>query len=168
MRDPMMMPAGRYGRAALEQRGVWDSVKDHVVNARDLRSALAYVARQETPLGIVFDTDGARIMSRLSAPFRPRAIRRPSFRLRLSRMSATPTRPGFSTSWSPRSHERSSKVTAMRFWLLPMRSSATAFRSTRLRLVPPPFSCRRRCATFTLYSYKYSEARSCRPAVLRC
>jgi hypothetical protein len=101
MRDPMMMPAGRYGRAALEQRGVWDSVKDHVVNARDLRSALAYVARQETPLGIVFDTDGSRIMSRLSAPFRPRAIRRPSFRLRLSRMAATPTRPGFSTSWSP-------------------------------------------------------------------
>jgi molybdate transport system substrate-binding protein len=49
--------AGRYGRAALEQLGVWDSVKDHVVNARDVRSALAYVARQETPLGIVFDTD---------------------------------------------------------------------------------------------------------------
>lgn len=57
MCDPMMMPAGHYGRAALEQLGVWGSVKDHVVNARDVRAALAYVARQETPLGIVFDTD---------------------------------------------------------------------------------------------------------------
>jgi molybdate transport system substrate-binding protein len=57
MCDPMMMPAGRYGHAALQQLGVWDSVKDDVVNARDVRAALAYVARQETPLGIVFDTD---------------------------------------------------------------------------------------------------------------
>jgi molybdate transport system substrate-binding protein len=65
MCDPMVMPAGRYGRAALEQLGVWDSVKDHVVNARDVRSALAYVARQETPLGIVFDTD-ARLEDRVA------------------------------------------------------------------------------------------------------
>jgi molybdate transport system substrate-binding protein len=47
-------------RPALEQLGLWDSVKDRVVNARDVRAALAYVARQESPLGIVFDTD-ARI-----------------------------------------------------------------------------------------------------------
>jgi molybdate transport system substrate-binding protein len=57
MCDPMMMPAGRYGRAALQKLGVWDSVKDRVANAGDVRAALAYVARQEAPLGIVFDTD---------------------------------------------------------------------------------------------------------------
>jgi molybdate transport system substrate-binding protein len=50
MCDPMMTLAGRYGRPALEQLGLWDSVKDRVVNARDVRAALAHVARQETPL----------------------------------------------------------------------------------------------------------------------
>jgi molybdate transport system substrate-binding protein len=57
MCDPMMMPAGRYGRAALQKLGVWDSVKNRVANAADVRAALAYVARREAPLGIVFDTD---------------------------------------------------------------------------------------------------------------
>jgi molybdate transport system substrate-binding protein len=57
MCDPMMMPAERYGRAALQKLGVWDSVKDYVVNAQDVRAAVAYVSRQEVPLGIVFDTD---------------------------------------------------------------------------------------------------------------
>jgi molybdate transport system substrate-binding protein len=57
MCDPMMMPAGRYGRAALQALGVWDSVKNRVANAEDVRAALVYVARGETPLGIVFDTD---------------------------------------------------------------------------------------------------------------
>jgi molybdate transport system substrate-binding protein len=57
MCDPMMMPAGRYGRAALQKLGLWDGVKDHVVSAEDIRAALAYVSRKEAPLGIVFDTD---------------------------------------------------------------------------------------------------------------
>jgi molybdate transport system substrate-binding protein len=55
--DPMMMPAGRYGRAALQKLGVWDSVKDKIANAEDIRAALAYVSRGEAPLGVVFDTD---------------------------------------------------------------------------------------------------------------
>jgi molybdate transport system substrate-binding protein len=55
--DPMMMPAGRYGRAALQKLGVWDSVKDRVVNAENIRAAFAYVGRQEAPFGVVFDTD---------------------------------------------------------------------------------------------------------------
>ncbi len=57
MCDPMMMPAGRYGRAALQKLGVWDSVKDRVANAANVRAALVYVARREASLGIVFDTD---------------------------------------------------------------------------------------------------------------
>lgn len=57
MCDPMMMPAGRYGRAALQKLGLWDGVKDRVANASDIRAALAYVSRREAPLGIVFDTD---------------------------------------------------------------------------------------------------------------
>jgi molybdate transport system substrate-binding protein len=57
MCDPMMMPAGRYGRIALQKLGVWDSVKDRVASAADVQTALAYVSRHEAPLGIVFDTD---------------------------------------------------------------------------------------------------------------
>src|SRR5262249_22741137 len=57
MCDPMMMPAGRYGRTALQKLGVWDNVKQHVANAADVQTALAYVSRHEAPLGIVFDTD---------------------------------------------------------------------------------------------------------------
>jgi molybdate transport system substrate-binding protein len=57
MCDPMMMPAGRYGRAALLSLGVWDSVKDRVAQAATVRAAMIYVSRGEAPLGIVFDTD---------------------------------------------------------------------------------------------------------------
>jgi molybdate transport system substrate-binding protein len=53
----MMMPAGRYGRAALQKLGVWPSVRDQVANAADVLTALTYVSRNEAALGIVFDTD---------------------------------------------------------------------------------------------------------------
>jgi molybdate transport system substrate-binding protein len=61
MCDPMMMPAGRYGRTALQKLGVWDSVKDRLATAADVLAALAYVSRHEAALGIVFDTEGARL-----------------------------------------------------------------------------------------------------------
>jgi molybdate transport system substrate-binding protein len=51
------VPAGRYGRAALTALGVWDSVKDHLAPAENVRAALAFVAQGEAPLGIVYDTD---------------------------------------------------------------------------------------------------------------
>jgi molybdate transport system substrate-binding protein len=59
MCDPMMMPAGRYGRASLQSLGVWQSVQDRLANADNVRAALAFVSRGEAPLGIVFDTDAA-------------------------------------------------------------------------------------------------------------
>ncbi|MGO8919902.1 MAG: molybdate ABC transporter substrate-binding protein [Stellaceae bacterium] len=59
MCDPMMMPAGRYGRASLQSLGVWPAVEGHVANANSVRAALAYVSRGEAPLGVVFDTDAA-------------------------------------------------------------------------------------------------------------
>ena len=55
--NPDAVPAGKYGRAALTQLGVWDSVADHLAQAEDVRVALAYVARGEAPLGIVYETD---------------------------------------------------------------------------------------------------------------
>jgi len=51
------VPAGKYGRASLAALGVWDGVKDKVASADNVRAALAFVARGETPLGIVYDTD---------------------------------------------------------------------------------------------------------------
>lgn len=57
MCDPMMMPAGRYGRSALRCLGVCQSVKDRVASAADVLTSLTYVSRREAALGIVFNTD---------------------------------------------------------------------------------------------------------------
>jgi molybdate transport system substrate-binding protein len=58
--DPDSVPAGRYARSALTTLGVWNDVADRLVRADNVRSALAFVARGEVPLGIVYETD-ARI-----------------------------------------------------------------------------------------------------------
>jgi molybdate transport system substrate-binding protein len=55
--DPDSVPVGRYARAALTALGVWDSVADRLVRAENVRVALAFVARGEAPLGIVYATD---------------------------------------------------------------------------------------------------------------
>lgn len=55
--DPDSVPAGKYARTALTTLGVWNSVVNHLVNAENVRVALAYVARGEAPLGIVYATD---------------------------------------------------------------------------------------------------------------
>src|SRR5665213_2184837 len=51
------VPAGKCGKAALTKLGVWDSVSAKVVQADDVRAALAFVARGEAPEGIVYATD---------------------------------------------------------------------------------------------------------------
>jgi molybdate transport system substrate-binding protein len=51
------VPAGKYGKAALTYFGVWDQVAPRVAQAENVRAALAFVARGETPLGIVYSTD---------------------------------------------------------------------------------------------------------------
>jgi molybdate transport system substrate-binding protein len=57
MGDPDHVPAGIYGRAALENLGVWDAVAPKVARADNVRAALALVARGETPLGVVYRSD---------------------------------------------------------------------------------------------------------------
>ncbi len=59
MADPDSVPAGKYGKAALEKLGVWASVEGKVVRAENVRAALFFVSRQESPLGIVYATDAA-------------------------------------------------------------------------------------------------------------
>jgi molybdate transport system substrate-binding protein len=51
------VPAGKYGRAALESLGAWEGVKGRVAQAENVRAALLLVARGEAPLGIVYATD---------------------------------------------------------------------------------------------------------------
>jgi molybdate transport system substrate-binding protein len=53
------VPAGKYGKAALEKLGVWNSVANKVAETENVRAALALVARGEAPLGIVYRTDAA-------------------------------------------------------------------------------------------------------------
>jgi len=55
--DPDSVPVGRYARSALTSLGVWNSVADRLIRAENVRSALAFIARGEAPLGIVHDTD---------------------------------------------------------------------------------------------------------------
>jgi molybdate transport system substrate-binding protein len=55
--DPDTVPAGKYARSALTSLGVWNVVVDHLVQAENVRVALAYVARGEAPLGVVYATD---------------------------------------------------------------------------------------------------------------
>jgi molybdate transport system substrate-binding protein len=59
MADPESVPAGKYGKAALEKLGVWNSVRAAVAPAESVRAALLFVARREAPLGIVYATDAA-------------------------------------------------------------------------------------------------------------
>ena len=53
------VPAGIYGKAALQHLGLWDSVAHLVAQSDNVRAALAFVARNEAPLGIVYATDAA-------------------------------------------------------------------------------------------------------------
>ena len=68
MADTKAVPAGKYGKAALEKLGVWASVENRIAQAENVRAALAFVARGEAPLGIVYRTDalaepGVRIVA---------------------------------------------------------------------------------------------------------
>ncbi len=51
------VPAGKYAKASLTALGVWDGVSGKLAQAENVRTALQYVARGESPLGIVYDTD---------------------------------------------------------------------------------------------------------------
>jgi molybdate transport system substrate-binding protein len=57
--DPSAVPAGKYGKAALEALSVWSSVADKLAPAENVRATLLLVSRGEAPLGIVYQTDAA-------------------------------------------------------------------------------------------------------------
>jgi molybdate transport system substrate-binding protein len=57
MADPAVVPAGMYGKAALEALGIWPSLANRIIAAANVRAAQLLVARREAPLGIVYATD---------------------------------------------------------------------------------------------------------------
>jgi len=59
MADTAAVPAGKYGKEALEKLGVWEQVSGRLAQAENVRAALALVGRGEAPLGIVYKTDAA-------------------------------------------------------------------------------------------------------------
>jgi molybdate transport system substrate-binding protein len=59
MGDPDHVPAGMYGKQAMESLGMWAAVSPKVARAKDVRAALALVERAEAPLGVVYATDAA-------------------------------------------------------------------------------------------------------------
>ena len=68
MANPDSVPAGKYGKAALEKLGVWSAIDKQVARAENVRAALALVSRGEAPFGIVYATDaladkGVRIVA---------------------------------------------------------------------------------------------------------
>lgn len=59
------VPAGIYGKAALQGLGMWDTVQVQVAQTDNVRAALALVAAGAAPLGVVYRSD-AKVETRVS------------------------------------------------------------------------------------------------------
>ncbi|MEG9498315.1 molybdate ABC transporter substrate-binding protein [Mannheimia indoligenes] len=55
--DPSHVPAGRYAQKALTYYNLWETVEPKLARAKNVRDALSFVERGESPLGIVYSTD---------------------------------------------------------------------------------------------------------------
>jgi molybdate transport system substrate-binding protein len=53
------VPAGQYGREALESLGIWAQIAPHVAQVENVAMARALVASGDAPLGIVYASDAA-------------------------------------------------------------------------------------------------------------
>jgi molybdate transport system substrate-binding protein len=53
------VPAGKYGKAALQKLGVWEGVSEKLAQAENVRAALRLVSTGEAAAGIVYQTDAA-------------------------------------------------------------------------------------------------------------
>jgi molybdate transport system substrate-binding protein len=74
--DPGHVPAGLYGKAALDGLGLWTELSGRAVRTADVRAALALVDRGEAAAGVVYATDAAmsarvRIVGRFPASSHP-------------------------------------------------------------------------------------------------
>lgn len=60
------VPAGQYGKAALQSLGLWESVAPQVVQSENVRAALGLVQMGEAPLGIVYASDAQSTVAEIS------------------------------------------------------------------------------------------------------
>jgi molybdate transport system substrate-binding protein len=72
MGEVKSVPAGKYGKEALESLGIWASVEASIAQAENVRAALKLVATGEAAAGIVYATDamaepGVRVIGTLPA-----------------------------------------------------------------------------------------------------
>lgn len=79
MGDVKAVPAGKYGKAALESLGVWPSVEGKVAMAENVRAALKLVATGEAAAGIVYATDaraekGVKVVDTFPAASHPEIV----------------------------------------------------------------------------------------------
>jgi molybdate transport system substrate-binding protein len=70
------VPAGKYGKAALEHLGLWDEAAGRLAESENVRAALTFVARGEAPLGIVYESDahaepGVKVVARFPETSHP-------------------------------------------------------------------------------------------------
>ncbi|MCC3356275.1 molybdate ABC transporter substrate-binding protein [Bacillus sp. REN16] len=54
---PESVPAGQYGKEALENMEIWNEIEDKIVYAKDVRQVLTYVETNNIDAGIVYKTD---------------------------------------------------------------------------------------------------------------
>ncbi|MFB9327899.1 molybdate ABC transporter substrate-binding protein [Paenibacillus aurantiacus] len=55
--QPESVPAGQYAKETLTARNVWDTLKDKLVYAKDVRQVLTYVETGNVDAGFVYKTD---------------------------------------------------------------------------------------------------------------
>ena len=55
--DPASVPAGSYGKKALEQLGIYSQVQSRLVLCTDVRDVLTHVENGDVEAGIVYETD---------------------------------------------------------------------------------------------------------------
>jgi molybdate transport system substrate-binding protein len=61
--NPKTVPAGRYAEQALRHFNLWDTIREKLVFAENVRQVLDYVARDEVDAGLVYSTD-AKVRSK--------------------------------------------------------------------------------------------------------
>lgn len=55
--DPASVPAGKYAKAAFQKLDLWNDLESRFALTENVRAALTFVARDEAPLGVVYQTD---------------------------------------------------------------------------------------------------------------
>jgi len=69
MGTPASVPAGHYAQGSLEKAGLWNDIKDKIINTTNVRQALDYVARDEVDAGFVYASDAQLMQDKVKAAF---------------------------------------------------------------------------------------------------